>query len=69
MRTEEEIQDRLVKLETFLEISPELGQLPNKMQLSNMRKEIRVLNWVLGEQEIKKTHNAIETARDQIINL
>ena len=53
MRDEAEIKERAMKLTSFLEIGREVG-ITNRNMEQKFRREVRVLRWVLGDEEIKK---------------
>ncbi len=69
MRTEKEIIERANKLKSYLEIAEGLGKLTLK-EICAIRRELRILEWVLGEEVIeKKDRINIDPTADHIIEI
>jgi hypothetical protein len=68
MRTKEEIDTRINQISGFLELSKEMGQ-SNPNQRNKLKKEIMVLDWVLGNDnlEIKNRISNESHVQDSII--
>jgi len=51
MKSEKEIRDRINKIESFLELSSEIGGI-NYQKRSRLLREVESLKWVIEEREI-----------------
>ena len=67
MRSENEIKERINKIEGYLEMSKEFGKF-NSNERNKLNKEISVLNWILGGGIIQKEVIPFEPVKDKIVS-
>jgi len=67
MRLQKEVEERINKVEAYLEMSKEFGKF-NSNERNKLNKEISVLNWVLGDKIIQKEVIPFQPVKDQIVS-